>query len=168
VSAGRSARTGSPRNVRKSERHHVGDEQDPPPITTTARSGGQRLDKWLWFARFAKTRTLASRMVESGRVRVNRERVSKSAHLVRQDDVVAVALGGSIRIARVIHLGERRGPADEARALYDDLTPPAVKPDAEIEPATEAERERGAGRPTKRDRRKIDAWRGGNDDPALT
>lgn len=161
MSPARTAKPGAASSARKSARDRAEAPNDAPAVSGSERPAGQRLDKWLWFARFAKTRTLASRMVESGRVRVNRERVSKSAHLVRPDDVVAVALGGSIRIARVLDVGERRGPAEEARGLYDDLTPPVVKPEAADQPANEAERDRGAGRPTKRDRRKIDAWRGG-------
>ncbi len=120
----------------------------------------QRLDKWLWFARLTRTRTLAARLVEAGKVRVNREKVLKPAHNIKPGDVITAALGGRVRVARVIDTGKRRGPADEARGLYEDLTPPMesvapLRPGGTGAPA----RADGAGRPTKRDRRKLDALR---------
>jgi len=125
----------------------------------------QRLDKWLWFARLARTRTLAARLVEGGKVRVNREKVLKPAHSVKTGDVITAALGGRVRVARINDPGKRRGPADEARGLYEDLTPPMEStamphPDRPSTPA----RPEGAGRPTKRERRKLDALRAQQDD----
>jgi len=80
-----------------------------------------RLDKWLWYARIVKTRSLAAALVESGAVRVNATRVTKPATPVRVGDGLSFALGGQVRVLRVRALGLRRGPATEARALYDDL-----------------------------------------------
>ena len=116
----------------------------------------QRVDKWLWFARFFKSRTLAAEMVSLGRVRIDGERCAKASQSVRQGDVLTFAAGAQIRVIKVLADGVRRGPAPEARALYEDLTP--VRP-AEA-PAAETGRDKGAGRPTKRDRRAIDKLRG--------
>ena len=128
-----------------------------------------RIDKWLWHARFFKSRGLAGEVAGSGAVRVNGERIAKPAHGVRSGDVLTFPQGRQIRVVRVLGLGVRRGPAAEARMLYDDLEPPAVaKPplagaapvDASgAPPADPARREPGAGRPTKRERRDIDALR---------
>jgi ribosome-associated heat shock protein Hsp15 len=120
----------------------------------------QRLDKWLWFARLARTRTLAARLIEDGKVRVNREKVLKPAHNVRAGDVITAALGGRVRVARITDAGKRRGPAEEARGLYEDLTPPmeAMTP-TQQSGQHGAKRAEGSGRPTKRERRKLDALR---------
>ncbi len=86
------------------------------------REDRQRLDKWLWFARFAKTRTLAAKLVASGFVRVNSQRTDSAAKAVAVGDVVTVALGRATLVVRIEGLGERRGPAPEARLLYLDLS----------------------------------------------
>ena len=85
------------------------------------REDRQRLDKWLWFARFAKTRTLAAKLVTSGFVRLNGQRTDNAAKAVAVGDVVTVALARTTLVVRVEGLGERRGPATEARQLYADL-----------------------------------------------
>lgn len=85
------------------------------------REGRQRLDKWLWFARFAKTRTLAVKLVASGHVRVNGQRIDNPAKPLAVGDVVTVALVRTTCVLRVDDLGRRRGPAAEARLLYTDL-----------------------------------------------
>lgn len=80
-----------------------------------------RLDKWLWQARFFKSRSLSAAAVEQGGVRVNGQRVAKPAHGLRPGDVLTFAQGGRIRLVRMRDPGGRRGPASEAQALYDDL-----------------------------------------------
>jgi ribosome-associated heat shock protein Hsp15 len=85
------------------------------------REDRQRLDKWLWFARFAKTRTLAAKLVTSGFVRVNGQRIDSAAKAVAVGDVITIALSRTTLVVRVEGLGERRGPAPEARQLYIDL-----------------------------------------------
>ena len=85
----------------------------------------QRLDKWLWCARLAKSRAECSRIVERGAVRLNRQPVDKPHAKLRPGDVITLALGdaerGTIRIWRVVTLAARRGPAPEARGLYEEL-----------------------------------------------
>ena len=119
----------------------------------------QRLDKWLWFARIAKTRTLATRLVETGKARVNRTKVSKASRTVRAGDVITLAIHEQIRVLKVVAFGARRGPAAEAAMLYEDLSPPPVpRKKTSRPPQPPAQREQGTGRPTKRDRRQMDAW----------
>jgi ribosome-associated heat shock protein Hsp15 len=81
-------------------------------------TGEQRLDKWLWYARIVKTRSLAARLVEDGCIRVNRRRVLKPAAPVKRGDVLTATLNGGVRVIEILGLGERRGTAVEAQALY--------------------------------------------------
>jgi ribosome-associated heat shock protein Hsp15 len=83
-----------------------------------------RVDKWLWYARFFKSRSLAAKHVQAGYVRVNRQRVTKASAVLKVGDVLTFAQGDVIRIVEVVDLGERRGPAPEARGLYHDLALP--------------------------------------------
>ncbi|HUL05755.1 MAG TPA: RNA-binding S4 domain-containing protein [Candidatus Acidoferrum sp.] len=114
---------------------------------------GRRLDKWLWFARFCKSRTLASKLCAAGKIRIGGELVHKAHYLVRPGDVLTFPQGPHIRVVRVLQLGVRRGPATEARTLYEDLEPPQPRAPALFE------REPGAGRPTKAERRALDRLR---------
>jgi len=115
-----------------------------------------RIDKWLWAARFFKTRSLAAAACDGGRVDVN-EQAAKPSRQVRPGDLLHVTLPTGRRIARVVALVEQRGPAASARALYDDLTPPSPP---RRRAGRLALRPAGSGRPTKRDRRAIDHLRG--------
>jgi ribosome-associated heat shock protein Hsp15 len=121
----------------------------------------QRIDKWLFFARLVKSRSLAAKLVQSGAVRVNREKIIQPSHGVKAGDGLTITLDRRVVVWRVLDTGTRRGPAEEARTLYEDLAP-KPEPGAEkpIMPAPPAERERGAGRPTKKERRLTDRWRG--------
>ncbi|MGH8722151.1 MAG: RNA-binding S4 domain-containing protein [Burkholderiales bacterium] len=83
---------------------------------------GLRLDKWLWQARFFKTRTLAAQLIERRRLRINREVVTKAHYRVRPGDVLTFPQGATVRVVRVLALGTRRGPATEARSLYEELS----------------------------------------------
>lgn len=121
-----------------------------------------RIDKWLWQARFFKSRTLAGKVVGGGGMRVNGTAVAKAHYLVKPGDVLTFPLGPHIRVIRIEALGTRRGPATEARTLYEDLDPPQPKPKAD-RPAKVAERDRGAGRPTKAERRATDRLKGNGD-----
>jgi ribosome-associated heat shock protein Hsp15 len=101
-----------------------------------------RLDKWLWQARFCKSRALAARMIAAGAVRVNAVRVVKPATTVKVGDGLSFAQGPQVRAIRILALGTRRGPAPEARLLYADLDAPAGPPPAGpgLEPARQADK----------------------------
>ena len=115
--------------------------------------GALRLDKWLWFARFVKTRSLATKLVVDGRMRINGAPTQKAHYAVKVGDVLTFPLGPHIRDNKVLTLGSRRGPATEAQLLYEDLDPP--RPIAADQASSFEAREPGAGRPTKRDSRRI-------------
>lgn len=89
--------------------------------------GRLRIDKWLWYARFLKSRSQAADLVEAGEVTVNGVAVTRSAHALKPGDLVGFALGRRRRLVRVLALGERRGPAPEAQALYEELPAPALE-----------------------------------------
>ncbi|RFP88313.1 RNA-binding S4 domain-containing protein [Rhodobacteraceae bacterium 63075] len=112
-----------------------------------------RLDKWLWHARFFKTRSLSAKLVSSGHVRVNSQKALKPAHAVTAGDVLTFAQGSEIRVVRITGIGARRGPATEAQTLYEDLTPPREAPELH---------RRSGPRPTKKDRRDMTAFRDDN------
>ncbi|PZQ52271.1 MAG: RNA-binding protein [Rhodovulum sulfidophilum] len=101
---------------------------------TEAEPKSIRLDKWLWQARFFKTRTLAAAVVSSGAARVNSTRVTKPATPVRPGDGISFAQGERVRAVRVLALGVRRGPAPEARLLYHDLDEPQIEGAATLDP----------------------------------
>lgn len=117
----------------------------------------QRLDKWLFFSRAVKSRTLAQKLIESGAIRVNSERTERTDHKVGPGDVLTMTVHTRLLVWRILDAGERRGPATEAATLYEDLSPPPVP--REAGPLPQAVREAGAGRPTKKERRDIDRLR---------
>ncbi|MEK9672532.1 MAG: RNA-binding S4 domain-containing protein [Rhodospirillaceae bacterium] len=125
--------------------------------------GTIRIDKWLWFARFFKTRTLATKYVQSEKLRLNSVACDKPHHVVRAGDVLTFPLRSGVKVIKVIQLGQRRGPAAEAQALYEDLSPPDTPKGDEADglPGTpDAQRDPCAGRPIKRERRETDKLRG--------
>jgi len=123
---------------------------------------GQRIDKWLFFARVVKSRSLAAKLAQSGRVRVNRDKIDQASQLVKPGDVLTITLDRQIRILKVLSGGERRGPFAEAQTLFEDMTPPPSAGDR-LASALPPMREAGSGRPTKRDRRKLDRIRDGDE-----
>jgi ribosome-associated heat shock protein Hsp15 len=84
-----------------------------------------RLDQWLWFARFVKSRSLASRLCAAGAVAINGGTARKAHQTVRVGDIIAVPQGGRRHTVRVLALGNRRGPATEARMLFEEAAPAA-------------------------------------------
>ena len=120
----------------------------------TETPGKLRIDKWLWHARFFKTRSLSAKVVQAGHCRVNGQHIAKPAFAVGPGDVLTFPQGHDVRVIKVLAPGTRRGPAPEARALYDDLAPPQPRSADPAEPVPEA-----GGRPTKRDRRRLDQTR---------
>ncbi|HXU34063.1 MAG TPA: RNA-binding S4 domain-containing protein [Thermoanaerobaculia bacterium] len=125
-----------------------------------------RLDKWLQVARMFKTRTQATHACELGRIQVNGQNAKAHRHLSLGDRVELVQ-GDWQRILIVRELVDRPVPKAEAAALFEDLSPP--RPELETDPIRRlgrrppALREAGAGRPTKRDRRDIERWEGGEE-----
>lgn len=97
--------------------------RQPAPSTDVA-----RLDKWLWQARFFRTRGVAADEVAAGHVRLNGQRVRKPGHVLRPGDTLTFPQGGRIRLIRVMATGQRRGPASEAQRLYSDLDARAAGP----------------------------------------
>ena len=124
----------------------------------------ERLDKFLFYSRALKSRTLAQKIIETGAIRVNSERTDRSDHKVGAGDVLTMALHGRIVIWRILDPGQRRGPASEAQGLYEDISPPPL-PRQELSPydAAIAQRSEGAGRPTKKERRETDKLRGADE-----
>ena len=110
-----------------------------------------RLDRWLWCARFFKSRTQAAKLCAGSRVRRNRRVLTKASATVRVGDVLTFPQGARVRVVRVLALPGRRGPAAAALALFDDLSPPPA-PQPGGRPA-------GSGRPTKADRRALEHLR---------
>ena len=119
-----------------------------------------RLDKWLWHARFFKSRTLASAQCSGGKIRVDGAVVSKAHALVRPGQVLTFVKGRHVRVIKILKIGTRRGPAPEAQALYEDLSPPTAEQAMPRSAGPAGRRERGAGRPTKKDRRTTDRLTG--------
>lgn len=122
----------------------------------------QRLDKFLFFSRAVKSRTLAQKLIEAGQVRVNSERTERTDHKVGAGDVLTMTIHNKLLVWRIVDTGERRGPAPEAQGLYEDLSPPPL-PRVETPPVF-GQREPGAGRPTKKERRDLDKLLGSDED----
>lgn len=126
----------------------------------------QRLDLWLWYARFFKTRTLASKICRARKVRIDGTPQQKASATVAPGQVLTFAQGKRIRVVKIVALATRRGPAPEADALYEDLSPemPAKKrpttgkaeASSTLSPAPVALRDEGTGRPTKKERRALE------------
>ena len=133
------------------------------PVETPIRK--ERLDRFLFFSRAVKSRTLAQKFIESGAVRVNSEKTERTDFKVGAGDVLTMSLHNRIVVWRILDCGRRRGPASEAQGLYEDMSPPPV-PRAERSPydAAIAQRPSGAGRPTKKERRDTDRLRGEDED----
>jgi ribosome-associated heat shock protein Hsp15 len=119
-----------------------------------------RVDKWLWAARFFKTRSAAQQAIDGGRIKLNGERV-KPAKTVSIGDRVSIHIGMYEWLVTVRALSDKRGPATEARELYEEDVESAAKRAEQVEKRKAyghpgADRE---GRPTKRDRRQLERWR---------
>jgi ribosome-associated heat shock protein Hsp15 len=118
--------------------------------------GRQRIDKWLFFSRAVKSRSLAAKLVVAGRVRINRDKAAQASDLVRAGDVLTITLERRIFVWKVLGTGSRRGPAEEARLLYEDISPPPTPKGEAVRDAIPALRDAGSGRPTKKQRRETD------------
>ena len=127
-------------------------------MSADARDKILRLDKWLWFARFFKTRSAANRAIAGGRFRLNGIIMTKPHRQALCGQVLTFVQGSQVRVIKIVALGSRRGPAGEAVLLYEDMTP-STKVEEKTERTEQLEfeaRGKGSGRPTKRERRKTD------------
>jgi len=134
------------------------------PLSAAAMAGdpslsNQRIDRWLWHVRLLKTRTLAAEIVTQGHARVNGAKIRKASHAVRRGDVITASIHGRIRVVAVLGLVPKRVSAPEAALLYDDRSPEMPRPEPGANIPQGALREKGAGRPTKKERREIDRFR---------
>ena len=125
-----------------------------------------RLDKWLWQARFFKSRSLASRFCETSRLRINEKVIQKAHQKVSVGDVLTFSRRGVVSVIEIKNLGTRRGPATEAVTLYKNLSELEISKDLEGEKISSSvqdkigRRQPGSGRPTKADRRAMEKVRG--------
>jgi ribosome-associated heat shock protein Hsp15 len=120
--------------------------------------GRQRIDKWLFFSRAVKSRSLAAKLAQAGRVRINGEKTDHAAALVKACDTLTITLERRILVYQVLSPGTRRGPAEEARLLYEDRSPAPPGKNAPPD-AIPIVRNVGSGRPTKKERRQTDRLR---------
>lgn len=116
--------------------------------------GRQRLDQWLFRARFFKSRTLAAEQIRTGKIRVDGQIIKKPSATVEAGQVLTFPKADMIRVIKVVELPSRRGPAPEAATCFEDLTPQQARLKTNYVPR-QGERQKGAGRPTKKDRRAI-------------
>ena len=114
-----------------------------------------RLDTWLWYARFYKSRSLSSKAILSGKLRVNSNKIIKPASKVKINDVLTINHINLVRIIQVQSLGSRRGPASEAQKLYNDLSGHMIDA-SKIKSVSEKSKKETNKRPTKKDRRILD------------
>ncbi|PSH66884.1 RNA-binding S4 domain-containing protein [Phyllobacterium sophorae] len=124
----------------------------------------QRVDKWLFFARVVKSRSLAAKLVSGGKVRINKDKIDQPSQGVKPGDVLTISLERRILIYRVLSVGTRRGPAEEAQTLYEDISPPLPPKNGISRLDGLPARDAGSGRPTKRQRRQVDRLMHGDGD----
>ena len=114
-----------------------------------------RLDTWLWYARFYKSRSLSSKAILNGKLRINSNKITKPATKVKTNDVLTLNYVNEIRIIQIQSLGSRRGPASEAQSLYIDLTEDRIG-SSNVKSKIEKSKKDSNKRPTKKDRRLLD------------
>ena len=117
-----------------------------------------RLDKWLWYARFFKTRTQATKLIQSGKLRINGDITNKPHRTATIGMVLTFLQAKHVRVIKISEIGQRRGPATEAMALYVDLSPIISEPNKQgkNKEVDFERRETGTGRPTKKQRRETE------------
>ena len=114
-----------------------------------------RLDTWLWYARFYKSRSLSSKAILNGKLRINSNKITKPATKVKTNDVLTLNYVNEIRVIQIQSLGSRRGPASEAQSLYIDLTEDRIG-SSNVKSKIEKSKKDSNKRPTKKDRRLLD------------
>lgn len=119
----------------------------------------QRIDKWLWHARLYKTRSIAQKQVTTGKIRVDREKISSPSRKVVIGNVLTITRERDIKIIEIAGFAERRGPFSQAQLLYKDLTPPKPKEHVEAKSMESMSRIQSEGRPSKHQRKQIMAMK---------
>jgi len=125
----------------------------------TSSNLSQRIDKWLWHARFFKTRSIAQKQVATGKIRVDREKISSPSRKVSAGNVLTITRERDIKIIEILGIADKRGSYSVAQLLYKDMSPP--KPEKQKQEQTRESMSRivSEGRPTKHQRKKIMAMK---------
>jgi len=119
----------------------------------------QRIDKWLWHARFFKTRSLAQKQVSTGKIRVDREKISNPSRKVAPGNVLTITMERDVKVVEIAAIAQRRGPFSKAQLLYKDLSPPK-RPEENLQKTGNIlSRTSSEGRPNKRQRKQIIAMK---------
>ncbi len=125
----------------------------------TSSNQSQRIDKWLWHARFFKTRSLAQKQVITGKIRVDREKISSPSRKVLIGNVLTITRERDIKIIEILDFADKRGPYSQAQLLYNDLSPPKPEKQKQEETVESMSRIHSDGRPTKHQRKQIMAMK---------
>jgi len=115
----------------------------------------QRIDKWLWHARIIKSRSLAQKLITSGKVRVDTVKITNASSQVRSSNVLTISLERDIKIIEITGIPKRRGPFSEAQTFYNDLTPPKEPKPKNTKGETITIGIEGTGKPDKHQRKQI-------------
>lgn len=119
----------------------------------------QRVDKWLWHARFFKTRSIAQKQVVTGKIRVDSEKISSPSRKVIPGNVLTITRERDIKIIEILGIADKRGPFSQAQLLYNDLSPPKPEKEKQEQTKESMSRIQSEGRPTKHQRKQIMAMK---------
>jgi len=125
----------------------------------TPSTQSQRIDKWLWHARFFKTRSLAQKQVATGKIRVDSEKISSPSRKILIGNVLTITRDRDIKIIEILGIADKRGPYSQAQLLYNDLSPPKPEKQKQEETVESMSRIQSEGRPTKHQRKQIMAMK---------
>lgn len=125
----------------------------------TSSNLSQRIDKWLWHARFYKTRSIAQKQVATGKIRVDREKISSPSRKVSAGNVLTITRDRDIKIIEILGVADKRGPYSEAQLLYNDMSPPKPEKQKQEQTKESMSRIQSKGRPTKHQRKQIMAMK---------
>lgn len=125
----------------------------------TSSNLSQRIDKWLWHARLYKTRSIAQKQVATGKIRVDREKISSPSRKVTTGNVLTITRERDIKIIEIVGIADRRGPYSQAQLLYHDMSPPKPEKQKQEQTRESMSRIQSEGRPTKHQRKQIMAMK---------
>lgn len=128
-------------------------------VEETSNNQSQRIDKWLWHARFYKTRSIAQKQVSTGKIRVDREKISSPSRKVTTGNVLTITRERDIKIIEILGIADKRGPYSEAQLLYNDMSPPKPEKQKQEQTRESMSRIQSEGRPTKHQRKQIMAMK---------